>query len=362
MPSAPDPSAVGQTLGNVLPLNQQTNILDNPTLEGFIDLTLTTTPTEIFSAAQILGGFRTIVWLAAKTAGTAAACRVLSNTGRDQQAGNPFHSAAPSVIITPSGSGTHEVIITSAATLLDHLQVTAELPFLIAAFAIADLRTASHVLTNVTSRTAILELYNVTDAVVVASETADLAAMLAPAQGSVYRLVAVKQAPTLDKSYQVRLRIQVVTSGAAAALEYMIGEPQMQLSYTGAPGPFTPAVSGWHPTTAVFVGSAGGLPVILGGVSGENNWRVRIHNNGAVQFGSGTAAPDAQVWRQGTEVLRFDNPTGATGLGLELVKMTAPAAPGANMGRLFIRDNGAGKMQLCVRFPTGAIQVISTEP
>ena len=39
-----------------------------------------------------------------------------------------------------------------------------------------------------------------------------------------------------------------------------------------------------------------------------------------------------------------------------------PAAPGANRGRLYFRDNGSGKTQLCVRFNTGAIQVLATEP
>jgi hypothetical protein len=39
-----------------------------------------------------------------------------------------------------------------------------------------------------------------------------------------------------------------------------------------------------------------------------------------------------------------------------------PAAPDANVGRLFVRDNGSGKTQLCVRFPTGAVQVVATQP
>jgi hypothetical protein len=38
-----------------------------------------------------------------------------------------------------------------------------------------------------------------------------------------------------------------------------------------------------------------------------------------------------------------------------------PDAPAANAARLFVRDNGSGKEQLCVRFPTGAVQVIATE-
>jgi hypothetical protein len=45
---------------------------------------------------------------------------------------------------------------------------------------------------------------------------------------------------------------------------------------------------------------------------------------------------------------------------VDVLAMTAPANPGANTARLFARDNG-GKTELCVIFPTGAIQVIKTE-
>jgi len=46
---------------------------------------------------------------------------------------------------------------------------------------------------------------------------------------------------------------------------------------------------------------------------------------------------------------------------IDVDEMTAPAAPSANVGRLFVRDNGAGKTQLCVRMNTGAIIVLGTE-
>lgn len=39
-----------------------------------------------------------------------------------------------------------------------------------------------------------------------------------------------------------------------------------------------------------------------------------------------------------------------------------PPAPATNNGILYFRDNGAGKTELAVRFPTGAVQVIATEP
>lgn len=39
-----------------------------------------------------------------------------------------------------------------------------------------------------------------------------------------------------------------------------------------------------------------------------------------------------------------------------------PSAPSADRGRLYFRDNGSGKTQLCVRFNTGAVQVVATQP
>ncbi len=45
----------------------------------------------------------------------------------------------------------------------------------------------------------------------------------------------------------------------------------------------------------------------------------------------------------------------------DLLEQSTPAAPPLNAARLFARDNGSGKTQICVRFPTGAVQVIATE-
>lgn len=39
-----------------------------------------------------------------------------------------------------------------------------------------------------------------------------------------------------------------------------------------------------------------------------------------------------------------------------------PAAPAANQAVIYTKDNGSGKTQLCVRFNTGAVQVIATQP
>lgn len=47
---------------------------------------------------------------------------------------------------------------------------------------------------------------------------------------------------------------------------------------------------------------------------------------------------------------------------IEGIEIADPSAPATNYGRLYFRDNGAAKTQLVVRFPTGAIQVLATEP
>jgi hypothetical protein len=45
----------------------------------------------------------------------------------------------------------------------------------------------------------------------------------------------------------------------------------------------------------------------------------------------------------------------------EMTEITAPPAPGLNRARLFLKDNGLGKTQLCVRFNTGAVAVLATQ-
>ena len=56
--------------------------------------------------------------------------------------------------------------------------------------------------------------------------------------------------------------------------------------------------------------------------------------------------------------LRADEPA----LELQPVVNDPAAPPKANRAVFFTRDNGAGKGQLCVRFPSGAVQVLATEP
>ena len=47
---------------------------------------------------------------------------------------------------------------------------------------------------------------------------------------------------------------------------------------------------------------------------------------------------------------------------IDLSEIADPDAPDPNNGLLYVKDNGAGKTQLVIRFPTGAVQIIATEP
>lgn len=94
----------------------------------------------------------------------------------------------------------------------------------------------------------------------------------------------------------------------------------------------------------------------------------------AVTFGRaasgniGIQLSDTGIDRRGAGLIRIGDGT-STGYfevgpgylqGIE--QGSDPAAPSANIGRIFFKDNGAGKTQLAVRFSTGATQIIATEP
>lgn len=97
----------------------------------------------------------------------------------------------------------------------------------------------------------------------------------------------------------------------------------------------------------------------------SNNDLLRIDNTGA---GASRIVKITQGAGQSADILYANNSGGTKEFAIgpkgyiEMYEQTDPAAPSSNYARLYTRDNGAGKTQLCVRFATGAIQVLSTEP
>ncbi len=88
--------------------------------------------------------------------------------------------------------------------------------------------------------------------------------------------------------------------------------------------------------------------------TGDAARRVLLLDTG-LQFGDGTGLTDAGISRSAAGVLDV------TGV-FKFTEQSDPSAPAANTGVLYVRDNGAGKTELCVRFSSGAVQVIATQP
>lgn len=106
--------------------------------------------------------------------------------------------------------------------------------------------------------------------------------------------------------------------------------------------------------TASLPFQRGGLVIKTQGIDGV---LMRVHDSGI------TGAPYVQLLNEATGNLADIRVRGVNLTNYQdIVEISDPAAPPANTARMFTRDNGSGKTQLCVRFNTGVVQVISTEP
>jgi hypothetical protein len=106
-----------------------------------------------------------------------------------------------------------------------------------------------------------------------------------------------------------------------------------------------------------------GLSALVSNLTGSNNIGIGYQAGDAITTGSTNIVIGHDI--------DVDSATGSNQINIgdryyhnrmRLVETTDPAAPAADNAIIFVRDNGSGKTQLCVRFPTGAVQVISTEP
>lgn len=103
----------------------------------------------------------------------------------------------------------------------------------------------------------------------------------------------------------------------------------------------------------------------VNGVALGYDARVNAVADGAVAIGTSSRATGVNSVAIGKDT----NVNGSHALGIgprhiEVGKFTAASEPGnspAATARVFVKDNGSGKMQLGVRFPTGATVVLATE-
>lgn len=109
-------------------------------------------------------------------------------------------------------------------------------------------------------------------------------------------------------------------------------------------------------------------------LSSDTQFAFMLFGDGKHEWGAGgSSTRDTNLYRSGADILATDDSftaggsiatlgTGGAGYFQGTEQSSDPSAPAANAGRIFFKDNGAGKTQLAVRFNTGATQIIATEP
>jgi hypothetical protein len=113
--------------------------------------------------------------------------------------------------------------------------------------------------------------------------------------------------------------------------------------------------------SVVWVANTGGsayhLQCLDSSVIASAKYVFSILKDGTLSWGVGAnhAAEDTTLTRSAAAVLAVTS-------AFQFPERSDPTAPSANNAILYAKDNGAGKTQLVVRFPTGAVQVLATEP
>lgn len=107
------------------------------------------------------------------------------------------------------------------------------------------------------------------------------------------------------------------------------------------------------------------------GISWNNGTTVDVTltrtGTNRITVGSGALTPNSgnldviDTLRTGQGPLNTEVNINGAGF-IQMREISAPVAPAGDRGNIFMRDNGSGKTQLCVRFSSGAIQVIATQP
>ncbi|HEY6012384.1 MAG TPA: hypothetical protein VIU37_00195, partial [Candidatus Limnocylindrales bacterium] len=279
---------VADSIGNVLTFYGIQNLILDPTMESVYPPAATSSVEAVWSRS-LLGA---PAWYV-KDGGTSATGSFGVEYLRDDPIDNPYNSAAVRMRLTATGSGTHTLEVRSVNWAIVNFPV---LPYLVGAVRVA--RLFNNTDTNVTSRKLILELYDQSSAVVRASNTVDLE-LNVPIDTQKQLVVSIPFAGESWESnnFQIRVRLELVTTGATGTAYFHIGEPQLILSYSPDPPPYTPNIASWHPIKVASYGRTDPDVVLEAAVTPESNARISILNSGTILWGSGSAAADTDLYR-----------------------------------------------------------------
>ena len=150
----------------------------------------------------------------------------------------------------------------------------------------------------------------------------------------------------------VAINAAIQASASFVLIPYGVAYTEASIVFKDSVTVFTFSLYG---SLIILTADYGSSPIAKGGLvikpQGQNGLLLRC-----VDFGV-TAEPFLQIIDYTTGDI-----AGTHAKIIELDEISAPANPSANKSRIYTRDNGAGKTQLVVQFPTGAVQVLATEP
>jgi hypothetical protein len=158
--------------------------------------------------------------------------------------------------------------------------------------------------------------------------------------------------------YGVQARNASLSEGTGAAIQ-AIGVDNTGLEATSDNGNKA-AVHANHTGSggnAVFAESALGIGVYA---TGNSRGVVGISSSGHGVRGESTSGSGIYGYSTVGYSGAFENRV-RIGQYLDMPEVVAPATPPPNTARIFVRDNGGTKTELCVVFPSGTVQVIKTD-
>lgn len=120
--------------------------------------------------------------------------------------------------------------------------------------------------------------------------------------------------------------------------------------------------NGTYSSAAVRLGKTASQGISVGGDAfGTSPYLFADSSNNLVAAMGSTNAIQIQNL-SGTAIANILSLNGGAVMEFVTESSADAAAPSSNGARLYTKDNGAGKTQLAVRFATGAVQIIATEP
>lgn len=112
----------------------------------------------------------------------------------------------------------------------------------------------------------------------------------------------------------------------------------------------------------VVLKNSSGLRSVNNAGTTSANYQIRSASSDSWIYGVPSSTADHVFAFAGTNRMQFEEENGAAVVRILGEVSADPANPAANQARLYLKDNGAGKTQLMVRFGTGAAQILATEP